>query len=75
MSRLKAINEKCRECIYDSSCPGTWRQQIAACTSPKCPLFPYRPLSVGHNAKRADSGDSGAKLTPQSSEQLISPIL
>lgn len=75
MSRLKAINEKCRECIYDSSCPGNWRQQIAACTSPKCSLFPYRPQSEGCSAKRANSSDSSGKLTPQSSEQPISPVL
>ena len=25
----------------------TWRQQVTACTSPKCPLFPVRPLAEG----------------------------
>lgn len=44
MSLRKAINAKCRECIY---CPdsgnGTWRQQVAACTSTGCPLYPVRP--------------------------------
>jgi hypothetical protein len=40
-----AIDAKCRECIYDPyGCAGTWRQQVAACTSPQCPLFPVRPM-------------------------------
>ncbi len=44
MSLRKAINEKCRECIYDPM-PGlgNWKQQVSACTSPDCPLFPVRP--------------------------------
>ncbi len=44
MSLRKAINSKCRECIY---CPisgnGSWRQQVAACTSKTCALYPVRP--------------------------------
>lgn len=40
-----AINAKCRECIYDPlSGMGTWRQQVAACTAPNCPLYPLRPM-------------------------------
>lgn len=46
MSLRKAINDKCKECIYDDS-PGNgnWRQQVQGCTSPKCPLFAHRPVS------------------------------
>lgn len=33
---------KCKECIYDSESSGTIKQQIENCTSPKCPLYPYR---------------------------------
>ena len=53
MSLRNAIDEKCKECIYDSS-PGNgnWRQQVEKCTSPKCPLFPLRPISHPH--KRMD---------------------
>jgi hypothetical protein len=44
MSLRKAINNKCKECIY---CPnsggGSWRQQVAACTAKSCPLFNVRP--------------------------------
>lgn len=70
MSLRKAINEKCRECIYDSNCRGNWRQQVAACMSPDCALFPYRPQSKGYTAKRSDSIDCGGDLAPQSSGQL-----
>lgn len=46
-----AINAKCKECIYDpNSGGGTWRQQIGACTSPKCPLFEVRPMPSGGGA-------------------------
>jgi hypothetical protein len=47
MSRQKAINEKCKQCIYDPNAPGTWRQQVHACPAGEewCPLFPLRPRS------------------------------
>lgn len=39
-----AINEKCRDCIFDSRCGGgTWREQVAQCSSIRCPLWPVRP--------------------------------
>jgi len=42
----KAVNNKCKECIYDPlSGLGTWRQQVEGCTSTDCPLYPVRPLS------------------------------
>ena len=45
-SLRKAINDKCRECIYDpKSGTGTWRQQVDTCTSYTCPLYPVRPRS------------------------------
>ena len=46
MSSLrKAINAKCRECLYDADADGLgpWRMQVEACTSPQCPLFEVRP--------------------------------
>jgi hypothetical protein len=45
-SLRKAINDMCKACIYDSS-PGNgnWRQQVTACTAPKCPLYPVRPVT------------------------------
>jgi hypothetical protein len=50
-SMRKAINDKCKECIYDVvSGPGTWRQQVEACTSRSCPLYAVRPISSGEKA-------------------------
>ena len=40
-----AINAFCRSCIYDPGATGNWRQQVTACTSPGCPLYPIRPQS------------------------------
>jgi hypothetical protein len=41
MSLRKAINAKCKECIYDPiGGNGTWRQQVEQCTSFNCPLYP-----------------------------------
>jgi transposase-like protein len=43
-SMRKAINDKCKECIYDPiGGNGTWVQQVRDCTSPECPLFGLRP--------------------------------
>ena len=47
-SMRKAINDMCKSCIYDPiGGKGTWRQQIEACTSKECPLWPLRPISKG----------------------------
>ena len=32
MSLRKRIDQNCKECIYDQSCSGTWRQQVSLCT-------------------------------------------
>jgi hypothetical protein len=54
MSRTKAINDKCRDCIYDPKSVGTWREQVQACPSEKsCALWPYRPVAIATvNANR-----------------------
>lgn len=45
---IKAVEQKCAECIYDPSQPGgTWRNQVLACTDAACPLYPIRPLPQG----------------------------
>ena len=38
-----AINNFCRECLYDTLLEGSWRAQVKACTAPKCPIFRVRP--------------------------------
>ena len=42
MSLRKPVNEKCKDCIYDPTVPGTWRQQVALCTAKTCPLWRIR---------------------------------
>jgi hypothetical protein len=47
MSMRKAINDKCKSCIYDPlGGAGTWRQQVEACTIVECGLYPYRPKAL-----------------------------
>lgn len=48
MSLREAVTAKCKECIYDPGGPGTWLDQVMGCTSPKCPLYPYRPMRKTH---------------------------
>ena len=43
MSLRKCINEKCRDCIYDSFAPGTWLQQVSLCSVKSCALYDVRP--------------------------------
>lgn len=46
-SMRKAINAKCKECVYDPLGGGTWRAQTENCGIPTCPLYPLRPRSTG----------------------------
>ena len=46
-SRKNAIDRFCRLCIADTTQPGSWRTQVEACTSRKCPLYNFRPVSYG----------------------------
>lgn len=43
-SLRSAINAACRECLFDPKEEGGWREQIEACTSFRCPLYPVRPI-------------------------------
>jgi len=42
MSLRKRVDEKCKDCIYDSAVPGTWRQQVSLCDIKSCPLWRVR---------------------------------
>lgn len=39
-----AINAKCKDCVYDKTERGTWREQVADCGVPTCPLYAVRPV-------------------------------
>ena len=68
MSSLrKAINDKCRECIYDPYAKGAWREQVEACTSPVCPLFPVRPMSL----RRKANGSSEIAVSSRENVQTV----
>lgn len=43
----KAINEKCKDCIYDPQGKGTWKYQTENCPDSQCPLFEVRPRYSG----------------------------
>ena len=55
MTRQKAIEEKCRECIYDELDEGTWRMQVEQCQLTDCALYQYRPQSRSKVSTLADS--------------------
>lgn len=45
ISLRKSIDLKCKDCVYDHTEPGTWRQQIEHCTVTLCPLWEVRTKS------------------------------
>ena len=46
-SLRSAIDSMCKSCIYDpGSGNGAWREQVAGCSSSRCPLHSVRPLPV-----------------------------
>lgn len=52
-TRKEAINEMCKECIYDPYQKGTWREQVRDCRSTGCPLHPFRPTPYKQYGKKA----------------------
>ena len=59
----QAINNFCKQCIYDKTFEGggTWRQQITDCTSSDCALYEVRPLTAKAKA---------ATATPRTEKQI-----
>lgn len=45
MTRAKAIEQMCRNCIEDPCQSVSWRKQTHSCVSVTCPLYQYRPKS------------------------------
>ena len=44
-SLRKAINEKCRDCVYDKANLGNFVQQVSMCPQFDCSLWEVRPVS------------------------------
>jgi len=58
------IDAKCKDCIYDPKCGGgTWREQIAQCSSIDCPLWPIRTEPEG--GRFADPPRRKEDVTPE----------
>ena len=73
MSLRKAINAKCKECIYDPvGATGSWRQQVGDCTSYFCPLFEARPLPL---APRPNKSKISVEAGKNVSNTPISDVL
>jgi len=53
MSLRRAINDKCRDCIYDPLAGGTWRKQVEECKCTRCPLWPVRPKTTKKREDKA----------------------
>ena len=45
-SLKKCIENKCRDCTYDAAAPGSWRNQVEACTVTSCALWEVRPITM-----------------------------
>jgi hypothetical protein len=56
MSLRKAINAKCKACLYDQvGGSGSWRKQVANCTSFTCALYGVRPTPTTHSSEKRSS--------------------
>jgi len=67
-SLRKAINAKCKECIWDPiSGKNGHLAQIKACTSYSCPLYPVRPMPL---VKTANS-PSKTTISVDASEVVV----
>ena len=53
-TRKQAIDEKCKDCTYDSLDEGTWLFQVESCNDTKCPLHGFRPLTQKTIQKNKD---------------------
>lgn len=65
MSLRKAIDAKCKDCIYDPlSGLGTWKQQVQGCTSKDCGLWPVHAKSdAGKVVKKYQCCKCGSSVT------------
>ena len=61
MSLRKRINEKCKDCMYDSLAVGTWLQQVTLCDKKSCALYDVRPKTRRPMPDSVQS-ENGAKM-------------
>jgi|TARA_R110002096_G_C14605202_1_gene723000 hypothetical protein len=62
-SLRRAINDKCKDCIYDPVEDGTWLKQVENCEIPTCPLWRVRPVTqASKNGLKGHSNDLGEHI-------------
>ncbi len=63
-SLRKAINDKCRSCIYDDANVGSWLVQVTLCSCRDCPLYEVRPVTKSPISKGTlkEYGVTGAEF-------------
>jgi hypothetical protein len=62
-SLKKCIENKCKDCTYDSYIPGSWRHQTENCRVFSCPLWEVRPITMETMlARRKDKNTAGIDL-------------
>ena len=72
-SLKKAIEQKCKDCTYDTAAPGTWREQVEGCTVKRCALWEVRPVSVNTiNLRRAAA--AGAPVVEVDLDGLVAGL-
>lgn len=59
-SKAAAIHAFCLECM------GWQREEVRLCTSPACPLFPYRPYGGDTDAGSSPDADDGDFIAVES---------
>ena len=50
-SLKKAVDLKCKDCIYDPLDTGSWRHQVENCLDTTCPLWEVRPVTIASRDK------------------------
>lgn len=72
MGMRSAINQNCKDCIYDPlSGLGTWREQVAQCPMTWCPFWEYRPGPQNGPYQRpgVDKAILNGTLTPKNADE------
>ena len=59
----KAINDMCKDSIYDPVEEGTWLKQVENCEIDTCPLWRVRPVTqTSKNGLKGHSNDLGEQI-------------
>ena len=62
-SLKKCIEQKCKDCSYDPSAPGSWRSQTEQCTVRSCALWEVRPITMETMLRnRKEKGAAGVDI-------------